>query len=122
MFACTRRLGSGGLGRSCIKVMSVGGLTRGFNVVICRACPEPSCLKVCPTGALQAREGRGVHLKAKLCLGSECRKCRQACPFGAVFWDEQTEKPAICVYCGYCTEYCPYHVIALEEEEEENEQ
>ncbi len=118
MFACSRHHGFAGLGRSRILAKSVGGITRGFTVIVCRACPEPSCAKVCPTEALQLREGGGVRFDAKKCLGADCRLCQQACPFGAVFWDDQTDKPAICVYCGYCAEYCPYGVIAVEGEEE----
>ena len=117
MFACSRRLGFGGLGRSCIQVKSVGGITRGFAVIVCRACQQPSCAKVCPTEALRFREGGGVRLDAEKCLGAGCRLCQQACPFGSVFWDDQTDKPAICFYCGYCPKYCPYGVIAMQGEE-----
>jgi heterodisulfide reductase subunit A-like polyferredoxin len=44
-----------------------------------------------------------------------CGNCVDACPFGAVFWNEVENKPQICVYCGICAQYCPYDVIALEE-------
>lgn len=114
MFACSRRLGSGGLGRSCILARSIGGMSRGFTVIVCRACHEPSCYKVCPTGALQLRAEGGVKLDASKCLGSECQACRAACPYGAIFWDKTADKPAVCVYCGYCADYCLYHVIAVE--------
>lgn len=113
MFACTRRLGQGGLGGSCIGVRSAGGIRRGFVVVVCRACPDPPCARVCPTDALERREGGGVRLKSELCIG--CGNCSQACPFRAVFWDAVQNKPQICVYCGYCAGYCPYGVIGLEE-------
>jgi formate hydrogenlyase subunit 6/NADH:ubiquinone oxidoreductase subunit I len=42
----------------------------------------------------------------------------EACPFGAIFWDTEENKPQVCVYCGYCGPYCPYDVLALEEIEE----
>jgi formate hydrogenlyase subunit 6/NADH:ubiquinone oxidoreductase subunit I len=32
-------------------------------------------------------------------------------------WNEEENKPIICVYCGYCANYCPHDVIALEEME-----
>ncbi|RME37122.1 MAG: hypothetical protein D6793_04690, partial [Thermoflexia bacterium] len=44
-----------------------------------------------------------VRLRAELCIG--CGNCVQACPFGAVFWDNAQNKPQICVYCGYCARY-----------------
>lgn len=116
MFACARRLGQGGLAASCIGIHSAGGIRRGFVVVVCRACADPPCARVCPTDALRPRPGGGVRLKADLCIG--CRNCVEACPFGAVFWDVHEQKPQICVYCGFCAPFCPYDVLALEEIEE----
>jgi Fe-S-cluster-containing dehydrogenase component len=113
MFACARRLGQGGLAASCIGVRSSGGIRKGFTVVVCRACPDPPCARVCPTDALHRREGGGVRLDADLCIG--CGNCVEACPFGAIFWDGAQEKPLVCVYCGYCAPYCPYDVLAHEE-------
>ena len=116
MFACVRRLGRGGLEETCIHVNSAGGFRKGFVVIVCRACPDAPCARVCPTEALIQRDGGGVKLKADLCIG--CENCVEACPFGAVFWDGHENKPQICVYCGYCVPYCPYEVIGLEEIEE----
>src|SRR3989304_3906068 len=96
MFACTRRTGFAGLGRSCISVKSVGGMERGFVVVVCRACPDPPCERVCPTEALRPRKGGGVLLDADKCLGAGCRLCQQACPFRWVLWDTESGKPGIC--------------------------
>lgn len=116
MFACTRRLGAGGLEKSCIHVKSAGGMRKGFVVIVCRGCHNPPCARVCPTDALIERKGGGVRLKANLCIG--CENCVEACPFGAIFWDKEQNKPDVCVYCGYCAPYCPYDVLALEEIEE----
>jgi carbon-monoxide dehydrogenase iron sulfur subunit len=116
MFACTRRLGLGGLEGTCIHVRSAGGIRKGFVVIVCRACPDPSCTRVCPTDAIVNRDGGGVRFKANLCIG--CYNCVEACPFGAIFWDETDNKPVVCVYCGYCADYCPCDVLAVEEVEE----
>ncbi|MEM3493874.1 MAG: 4Fe-4S binding protein [Thermoplasmata archaeon] len=113
MFACTRKYGYGGTGKSAILVRSVGGMEHGFSVIVCRACTEPACAKVCPTGALRNREGGGVSLDREKCIG--CGFCAQACTFGAIFWDNETNKPEICIYCGYCVNYCPHGVLAMEE-------
>lgn len=112
MFACNRRFGDGGLAKSAIRVRSVGGIERGFVVIVCRACPDPPCASVCPTDALIRRKGGGVILNASKCIG--CGNCVEACPFGAVQWDVEENKPVICVHCSYCVEFCPHGVLAME--------
>ncbi|MHA1708991.1 MAG: 4Fe-4S binding protein [Candidatus Baldrarchaeia archaeon] len=112
MFACTRRHGVGGLARSAIHVRSAGGFERGFVVIVCRACSDPPCAKVCPTGALRPRKGGGVVLDERKCIG--CGLCAEACPIGAIFWDDERNKPVVCKYCGSCAEHCPHGVIKLE--------
>ena len=116
MFACARRFSEGGLAKSCIHVHSAGGIDKGFVVIVCRACADPPCARVCPTDALVPREGGGVRFRSQECIG--CGNCVVACPFGAAMWDAEQRKPRICVYCGYCAPYCPYGVIALEEIQE----
>ena len=114
MFACTRRQGVSGLAKTCIMVRSVGGMERGFIVIVCRACEDPPCARVCPTNALTPREAGGVKLDLTKCIG--CGHCRDACILDAIFWDAETNKPMICVYCGYCAKFCPHGVLKLEKE------
>lgn len=115
MFACARRSGEAGLGKNSIWIRSVGGMARGFTVVVCRACEDPPCAKVCPTEALIPRKGGGVRLNLKKCIG--CGHCKDACILNAIFWDEENNKPLICNHCGYCVSYCPHGVLAVEEKE-----
>ena len=115
MFACARRQNEAGLASSCIGVKSIGGMERGFVVVVCRACEDPPCLKVCPTDALKPRKGGGVLLDAAKCIG--CGHCRDACIIGAIFWNDEINKPMICIHCGYCTQFCPHGVLKLEKKE-----
>jgi len=114
MFACQRRFGKGGLGKTAIFVRSRGGMSRGFTIVVCRACKEPPCAAVCPTDALKVRKNGGVVLQIERCIG--CGNCKDACTIGAVFWDSSANKPVICLHCGYCAQYCPHGVIALVKE------
>jgi len=118
MFACSRRHGEAGLSQSCIGVKSIGGMERGFTVIVCKACYDPPCAKVCPTQALTPRKGGGIHFDADKCIG--CGYCRDACIIGAVFWDDETNKPMICVHCGYCADFCPHGVLGLQKREAED--
>ena len=112
MFACTRREGKASLESSRIRVRSVGGMERGFTVIVCRACKDPSCMYVCPVSALEKREIGGVTLHEEKCIG--CGQCVEACSLSAITMDEEEGKPLICVYCGYCEGYCAYGVLGVE--------
>ncbi len=116
MFACARRSGNGGLLDSSIMIRSIGGMERGFRVIVCRACPDPPCAKVCPTNAFVPKDDGGVKLYPEKCIG--CGNCVEGCILNAIFWNPEKEKPVICVYCGYCTKFCPHGVIAHEKETE----
>ncbi|RKX78812.1 MAG: [Fe-S]-binding protein [Spirochaetes bacterium] len=115
MFACARLQKDGGLASSSIHIRSAGGMEHGFVVVVCRACQDPPCAKVCPTNALIPRTGGGVRLHLEDCIG--CGYCREACIIGAVFWNQEENKPMICNHCGYCVKYCPHGVLDMRKEE-----
>lgn len=116
MFNCSLRQNEPGLAKTCIGVKSAGGMERGFVVVVCRACEDPPCMKVCPTDALRPRKGGGVRLDEAKCIG--CGYCQNACMVDAVFWDDEINKPMICIHCGICAKYCPHGVIVLNKEKE----
>lgn len=115
MFACSRRGGDAGLSNSSIGVMSAGGMSKGFKVIVCRCCEDAPCVRACPVGALSQKPTGGVRLLAERCIG--CGSCRQACIIGAVFWNGETGKPLICIQCGLCAKYCPHGVLELEKTE-----
>lgn len=111
MFACVRRNGEAGLSDSSIMIRSAGGISNGFKIIVCCACKEPPCAKVCPNDALIPQKNGGVKLDKTKCIG--CKMCQKACIINAVFWNIDENKPAICVQCGYCVKYCPHGVLEL---------
>ncbi len=117
MLACSRRQNDVGLESSCIGVQSAGGMEHGFTVIVCRACDDPPCAKACPVDALVVRKGGGVILKKDKCIG--CKTCVANCILKAIFWDDEQQKPLVCIHCGLCVKYCPHGVLALEQKQEE---
>lgn len=116
MFACNRTKNLAGLSKACIGIKSLGGMEKGFTIMVCRACIDPPCMRVCPTKALILREDGGVKLNIKKCIG--CRNCKKSCLLNAIFWDEENNKPLICIHCGYCVKFCPHEVLKLEKDKD----
>lgn len=80
--------------------------------VVCRQCAAPACVAACPLGALRKDEATGITLlDERRCDG--CRRCLEACVFGALFWD--TSQGVIkCDTCGgspACVEACKFGAL-----------
>ncbi len=73
MFACARLWSENGLAGARIKATSIGGMERGFKVIVCKACDDPPCARGCPTEALTPREEMG----GVNCDASKCPGCKQ---------------------------------------------
>jgi len=99
--------------KSCISVRTSGGLSGRFIAVVCQACREPQCAKVCPSGALSLRKGGGVSLDARHCMG--CGRCKNACIVHAVGFDRDECLPIVCHHCGVCARYCPHGCLEVQE-------
>lgn len=52
-----------------------------IQIFVCRQCPEPLCVKNCPTGAchVSAENGQVRMIAADRCIG--CKTCIESCPF-----------------------------------------
>ncbi len=76
--------------------------TRGGAHVrrLCMHCLTPTCVSVCPVGAMQKTAAGPVVYDAKLCIG--CRYCIMACPFGVpkYQWDRAVPVVGKCVLCA----------------------
>ena len=102
--------------KSAVKVRSTGGMSSTFVAIVCLGCLEPACMEVCPSNALERRQGGGVLLRQEKCIG--CRLCESNCIMRAVNFDVEEKKPIICRHCGVCTRFCPHECLQMMESEE----
>ena len=96
---------------------------RGSNVpMTCFQCEEPSCHKVCKTGALwKDDEADVVQFDEAKCIG--CRMCVMACPFGNIAYNRMKKKAFKCDQCSgspQCVDFCPNHALDYVPADSEN--
>jgi len=114
MLACARQVhGSLSLERSGIQIFTRGGLTAGFEAVVCLACKPAPCVEACPTEAFQQRKEGGVRYNYESCI--RCGACGEACPVDAIIMDREKEEPVVCYHCGHCVPFCPHDCLAMRE-------
>lgn len=78
----------------------------------CSQCVSPSCVAVCPVGAIKYDDERGCYaIDQEDCIG--CGLCASACPKHAISFNKAKRKSAKCNNCGICVEVCPEHAIKL---------
>ncbi len=89
---------------------------RGNGVFVrrlCMHCQQPSCVSVCPVGALSKTAAGPVTYEPERCMG--CRYCMVACPFGVPTYEWRSRAPRVrkCEMCKTrksgpaCAEACP---------------
>jgi len=92
--------------------------TRSFGVMRCNHCTDAPCVKICPTQALFKRDDGIVDFDSSRCIG--CKSCMQACPYDAIYIDDDTHTAAKCNMCAHrvdndlepaCVVVCPTHSI-----------
>ncbi|MGH3348064.1 MAG: 4Fe-4S dicluster domain-containing protein [Nocardioides sp.] len=91
---------------------------RDFGVMRCNHCTDAPCVAICPTGSLFKRPDGIVDFDGSVCIG--CKSCMQACPYDAIYIDEETHTAAKCNFCAHrvdeglepaCVVVCPTHSI-----------
>lgn len=70
-----------------------------FLPVMCQQCENPACVQVCPTGACYKDEGDGViKINRDSCIG--CQSCKRACPYDAIFFNQELRVSDKCNVCA----------------------
>lgn len=93
--------------RSRIRV-TVRPQTGEAHVMACFSCPEAPCIAACPEGAI-SRAGPRQPLSIDPAKCDGCQVCIPACPYGAMYFDRQTNQALACDMCGgdpQCVRYC----------------
>lgn len=75
---------------------------RNFAVLRCNQCSDAPCMTICPTSALHKRPDGIVDLEQDNCIG--CKSCMHACPYDALYINEDTGIAEKCHFCAHRTE------------------
>jgi len=81
----------------------------------CLQCSKPSCMEICPSGAITKSESNGiVQINQPQCVG--CSLCTLACPYGQMYFNEHLNKAIKCDLCDgkpQCVSACPHGVMSF---------
>lgn len=88
-----------------------------FVSTSCMHCAEPSCMKVCPAGAISKDAGGVVRVDSNVCIG--CKYCFQACPYEVPKYNSVSmDKCDCCLGAGvslgddpYCVRACKFGAL-----------
>ncbi len=91
---------------------------RHFSVLRCNHCTKAPCVTICPVNALEKRKDGIVDIDRDACIG--CRACMQACPYDAIYLNEDSGAIEKCHFCAHriemnlepaCVIVCPEQAI-----------
>ena len=68
-----------------------------FYPVYCHHCANAPCKEACPVDAISKDEQGLVLIDKVLCIG--CKECLEACPFGAMQYNDDQETAVKCDLC-----------------------
>lgn len=107
--------------RTWVKYVEIGrfpDVRRHFAVLRCNHCTDAPCVTICPVNALTKRHDGIVDVDRQACIG--CRACMQACPYDALYMNEDLHAVEKCHFCAHrverglepaCVTVCPVGAI-----------
>lgn len=107
--------------RTSVKYVEAGtypAIKRHFLVQRCNHCTDAPCVTICPVNALEKRSDGIVDIDRDACIG--CRACMQACPYDAIYLNEDKGAVEKCHFCAHrveqnlepaCAVVCPTNAI-----------
>ena len=107
--------------RTNVKYVDIGKyptVKRNFLVQRCNHCTDAPCVTICPVNALSKRPDGIVDIDRDACIG--CRACMQACPYDALYLNEDLGAVEKCHFCAHrvekglepaCVTVCPVGAI-----------
>jgi Fe-S-cluster-containing dehydrogenase component len=88
---------------------------------ICMHCAEAPCASAAQNGAVRCRPDGIVLIDPEKARGQ--KHLAQACPYGAISWNEETQLPQKCTLCAHlidegwtttrCAQVCPTGALRL---------
>ncbi len=112
---------------SCTAYTAVIEKDEVYTRKMCMHCEAPTCVSVCPVGALEKTESGAVIYHYDKCIG--CRYCMQACPYSIPTYEWNSTKPKVqkCTMCyprqkigkiPACAEACPAEATVFGDRDE----
>ena len=91
-----------------------------FTPLMCMHCADAPCLDACPSNAIKRQEDGRVYVQESRCDLE--KECVTACPYGAIYINEEKETAEKCDFCQHrtdvgldpaCVDNCPTDALVF---------